>query len=211
MVKPGQNILRESLRWANFGVLLPSHILQQQRPQEHMGGWMTWRGLHTWQWSRFIASGVGLASGRVAKEEVECGSLVAQKSFCAKTKSQYLLRSLWFPQSMVISSKGRHFKNVISWFSVFLLVSSVFFQIAIIIKMIICNYFYRELIFWRLLLQLQLQLHFSSLAELILAKCNSSWGNLLITNYVLQELHLQLHFLSVGNLNCNHFGADSNV
>ena len=25
----------------------------------------------------------------------------------------------------------------------------------------------------------------------------------------MQELHLQLHFLSVRNLNCNHFGADS--
>ena len=26
---------------------------------------------------------------------------------------------------------------------------------------------------------------------------------------MLQKLHLQLHFKSVRNLNCNHFGADS--
>ena len=53
---------------------------------------------------------------------------------------------------------------------------------------------------------------------MILEKCNSSWGKPSDYNYImefqeefiLQKLHLQLHFLSVRNLNCNHVGADSN-
>ena len=57
---------------------------------------------------------------------------------------------------------------------------------TLVIKMITCNYFcFRELNFWRL----QLQLHFKSLAKLILEKCNSSWGKPPHYNYIseLQE------------------------
>ena len=53
---------------------------------------------------------------------------------------------------------------------------------------------------------------------MILEKCKSSCGKPSDYDYILefqeelifQILHLQLHFLSVRSLNCNHFGADSN-
>ena len=33
----------------------------------------------------------------------------------------------------------------------------------------------------------------------------------ILKGIILQKLHLELHFKSVGNLNCNHFGADSTL
>ena len=66
--------------------------------------------------------------------------------------------------------------------------------------MITCNYFcFRELIFWRL----QLQLRFLIPSRKILEKCNGSWGKPSDYNYIsefqeqfiLQKLHLQSHFL----------------
>ena len=61
---------------------------------------------------------------------------------------------------------------------------------------------------------------FESLAKLILEKCNSSWGKPSDYNYIsefqeeliLQKMHSQLLFFfkSVRNLNCSHFGVDSN-
>ena len=60
---------------------------------------------------------------------------------------------------------------------------------------------------------------FQSLAEVTLEKCNSSWGRPSDCNYIsesqqefiLQKLHLQLHFKICQNLNCNHLGVDSMV